>query len=598
MKAELEENLAVLWSNTCRRFSGNQCMSYFSDGEWRSLTFREVDEFVRNFALGLLALGYKPRQRLAILSENRPEWALVDLAVQMAGGVLVAMFSTNTPAQVGHVLKDSGSELLVVSNPYQLQKVLAAKEITRRVKQFIIFDPIRDLTDSDERVKSFDQVLNMGKGNPDAAELGRRSDNLESKRVATIIYTSGTTGDPKGVMLTHGNILSNVRAAQQLFQLRPNDVSLSILPLSHSLERTAGHFAVLFSGASITYAESIKNLLSDLQEVRPTALIGVPRVFEQMHLGTLQRVAGRGRIAKRAFDWALDVGRQAGAYRLEGKRLPAYLDVQLQVCERLVFRRVQDVLGGRLRFMISGGAPLSREVAEFFFCIGVPLYEGYGLTETAPIISANCPGNLRFGTVGKPIPGVEVRIDDDGEILVRGPNVMKGYCNLPEETRQVLAGGWFHTGDIGEMDQDGFLSITDRKKDIIVTSGGKNIPPQNIEALLAREKFIAQACVLGDRRPFLTGVIVPEFEEVTLWLKEQGKIIGSPKDMIGDKAVVQLIQESVDRVNENLARFETVSKFVLADVPFTVENGLLTPMQKVKRKDVLRLFSHQIDQLY
>jgi long-chain acyl-CoA synthetase len=595
---KLEQNLAVMWSNSVRRFKKKECLRVKKDGEWKSLTYAQVDEFVKNFALGLIDMGFKQGDRIALLSENRPKWAFTDLAVQAVGGVLAAIYSTNTPKEILHIIENSESRFLVVSNHFQLKKALAVKKLDELVEHIVIFDPIQDLTDVDKRVVSFHDVLNLGKGCRDAGILARRLEKIQPEDVATLIYTSGVTGKSKGAMITHSNLLSNIHEAHKLFGLSPDDICLSILPLSHSFERMAGHFAVFYCGASIAYAESISTVGHDLLDVRPTVMVGVPRLFEKFHARILQHLRKRKAWANNIFDWAMAVGKQATSYRLKRKRLPAYLDLQIQAADRLVLKKIRGNFGGRLRFAISGGAPLPQEIAEFFYAASVPIYEGYGLTEASPVISANCPAATRLGTVGRPIPGVEVCIAGDGEILVQGPNVMKGYYNNPVESDIVIKDGWLHTGDIGRFDDTGFLTITDRKKDIIMTSGGKNIAPQHIEALLRMDPYISQVFVVGDRRPYLTSVIVPDFTEVKNWIREKGMFFASNKDLVRDPSVRDLIQASVDKVNAQLARFETVKKFILSDTDFNVENEMLTPTMKLRRRHVIKRFSHEIDQLY
>ncbi|MBZ0271023.1 long-chain fatty acid--CoA ligase [bacterium] len=593
-----EKNLFVAWDNTARRHAHALCMRYRKDGDWTRLTYAEVDEQVRNFALGLLALGLAPGDAMALLSENRPCWAMTDLGVLCVGGVLAAIYPTSTAQQIGHIVEDSGAKILAVSNHFQLGKALSSPAARKALSHIIIFDPIPDLTDADDRVLSFDDVVNLGKAHGDPLELLRRGDTPVNDDLATLIYTSGTTGTPKGVMLTHANILSNVDAARRIFQLGPGDTSLSILPLSHSLERTAGHFAMLFSGAEIAYGEGVTDIAGDLVEVKPTLMIGVPRVFEKLRLAITEQFARRGRIAEGLFGRAMETGREAAWYRLQGMRPPAYLELQLSLADTLVYQPIRESFGGRLRFMISGGAPLSRDIAEFFFAAGLAIYEGYGLTETSPVVTANFPHQVRLGSVGKPIPGVEIRIADDGEVLVRGPNVMKGYHNLPDDTARAMNKGWFHTGDIGTIDEDGFLTITDRKKDIIVTSGGKNVAPQAIEAQLSHDRYIAQACVLGDRRPHLTAVIVPSFDEVRAWAARKGMEFETNADLARSKDVRELVEKAVDRVNKKLPPFERVRDFILADEEFTLENDRLTPTQKVRRRMVETEYAHRLDALY
>ncbi|MCZ7584143.1 MAG: AMP-binding protein [Deltaproteobacteria bacterium] len=384
MIRDKEQNLAVLWGNSVLRFGDRECLRFTRDGEWSRLTYRDTDARVRDFALGLLALGFTTVDSLALLSENRAEWAIADLATLSAGGITVPIYATNTPEQIGHILKDVASRFLVVSNHYQLEKILSSKEIARGVEHIVIADPIPDLTDKDPRVRSFADVEALGKGFEQPSELDRRGDRLTPEHVATIIYTSGTTGAAKGAALTHGNLLSNIRAARQMFQINASDLSLSVLPLSHSLERTAGHFAMLSAGAAIAYAESIKNLEIDLQGGSPDDPDRGAARFRKLQARIRRAAAAKGMAGEHVFEWALDAGGQTAAYRLRGKRPPAYLELQESLADRLVSRRIRDNLGGRIRFMVSGGAPLARETAAFFVALGVPVYEGYGLTGNEP----------------------------------------------------------------------------------------------------------------------------------------------------------------------------------------------------------------------
>ncbi len=598
MPHSLEQNLAVMWSNSVWRFGDKPCHRFVRDGEWATHTYKDVDDRVRHFALGLISLGLAPLDRVALVCENRPEWGVADLATLAAGGVLVTVFPSSTNKQIGYIVDDSESRILIVSNYFQLRKCLESREVQRHAKTIVIIDPIADLIQGDSRVVTFDDVVNRGKGYDDPAELDRRVRDIRAEQTATIIYTSGTTGNPKGVMLTHGNLLSNVRVSQSLFHLRPTDVALSLLPLSHSLERTAGHFAMLLSGGTVAYSEGMDHFDAELRQVRPTVLVGVPRIYEKMKNRIGKTFEDQPWAIRQAFRHAQRIGRESTRFRLRGRRLPAYLDLQAQLAERLIFRRVKAGFGGRLRFVISGGAPLAVEIAEFFFALGMPLYEGYGLTEASPVVCANCPGAVKLGTVGRPIPGVEVRIEENGEILVRGPNVMKGYYKLPMETAQVVRGGWLYTGDIGELDAEGYLRITGRLKDIIITSGGKNVAPQCIETLLEMEPNIKQVCVVGDRRPFLTAVIVPDFAELRSWAKTQGLAFSRDRDLVRHAGVETLIQAAVDRVNAQLSPSEAVRKFIVADFEFALDNGMLTPTFKVRRKAVEVRFAHEIDQLY
>jgi long-chain acyl-CoA synthetase len=592
-------NFAAMFRDRVERFADRACLRVKRDGEWVDLSWTEVDRLVREIGRGLLELGFAPGDRLALLSENRPEWALVDLAVLCLGGATVPIYATSTSAQCAYMIKDSEARLVAVSNNFHLEKVLKAKRQLAGVEKVILFDPIKDITDKDEIVLPLMELRDLGRAFDDPAEFDRRAAAVTAEDVLTVIYTSGTTGEPKGVVLTHGNVFSNVEAVLKVLRVEPADVCLSCLPLSHSFERMAGHYTMLHAGVPIAYAESLDALAQNLAEVRPTVMIGVPRIFEKFHARIVDEAARGGTARKVVFGWAMGVGREVSRRRAAKRAVPLALWAQREAAGRLVFSQLHRMLGGRLRFFVSGGAPLSQEVAEFFHAAGVLILEGYGLTETSPVITCNTPESYKFGTVGRSVPGVEVKIADDGEILTRGPHVMKGYHKKPAATAEAIdARGWFHTGDIGEIDADGFLKITDRKKDLIITAGGKNVAPLNLEGLLTLSRYIEQANVIGDRRKFLTAVLVPAFPELEAWAKARGIAFRTRKELVESPAVVDLIQGEVDTVNAQLAKYETIKKFVLSDVEFTTDNSLLTPTLKVRRKAVAAAFAEKIARLY
>jgi len=598
MAEKKENNLATMFQDRVKRFGDQVCMKYKKDGQWIDMSYNEVNNIVHRFALGLLSLGMEAKDNLSLLSENRPEWAFCDLACLSVGGCLVTIYATNTPEQCAYIVKDSESKFVVVSNNNQLEKILSSKSELPQMKKIIIFDPIKDITDKDPMVISFRDVCEMGEKYEKPEEFEERIANVQPDDLLTLIYTSGTTGDPKGVMLTHDNLLSNVEACMKIIPIEDDDIALSFLPLSHSFERMAGHFTMFYNGVPIAYAESIDALVQNIGEIHPTVMVAVPRIYEKVHARILDNVEKGGSSKKAIFQWAIGVGSQVSEYKLKKKPLPFMLNIQYTLAHKLVFSKLHETLGGRLRFFVSGGAPLAQEIAEFFHAAGITILEGYGLTETSPVITVNTPDHMRFGMVGKPVPGVEVKIADDGEILVRGPNVMKGYYNKPEASKEALEDGWFHTGDIGLLDADGFLKITDRKKDLIVTAGGKNVAPQNIENMMKMDKYIEQVNVVGDRRKFLSAVIVPSFEEVGNWAREQGISFKDNKELVANPKVVELIQKGVDAMNNQLAKYETIKKFILAEEEFTQQNNMLTPTLKVKRKVVNKQFAEQIERLY
>ena len=558
---------------------------------------REWFDELRDLALGLASLGISAGDRIAIVSESRPEWLLADLAILTLGAVTVPVYSTLTAAQARYILHDAGARLAFVSTAEQLEKVQSVRRELPALASIVAFEPPPESSSP-----SLASIVERGHAKM-MAEWGvarQFRDNARKVRpeqLATIIYTSGTTGEPKGVMLSHGNLISNLNAGQAVVPVNEHDVSLSFLPLSHSFERLVSYVR-LAHGVTVIFAESMDTIARDLATVRPTVMTGVPRVFEKFQARILERGAALPQPRRALFRWGVRVAVAKGRIEGRGGRLGGLLALQSALAERLVFTKIRDVVGGRLRCMISGSAPLPVPVAEFFQGIGLPITEGYGLTETSPIVTANPPGAARVGTVGKPLPGVEVRIGEDGEILVRCPNVMMGYYNRPDETAAVIRGGWLHTGDVGSLDADGYLTITDRKKDLIVTSGGKKIAPQPIEAALQRNPLVAEAVVLGDRRRFASALIVPDFAALERRLTALGRPPGDRAALVERDDVLSLYQEIVDAINHDLSQFERIKKIRLLPREFTIASGELTPTLKVKRRAVEDNWRREIDAIY
>jgi len=586
----------MFWSRV-RQYGPRAALCVKRDGVWQDISWEEWGRNVRHFAMGLMVLGLKERERVALLSENRPEWAYVDLAVLSANAVDTPIYATNIPEQVEHIVKDSGSRFIVVSTEQQLAKVQEIKADVPDLEKAILIDP--EAEHPEDWILTFAEVLELGEAQGDATAFEKRLENVEATDLATLIYTSGTTGAPKGVMLTHNNFLANVQGALDVLPLSESDLALSFLPLSHSFERLAGYYALLAGGGTIAYAESIDKVPDNIQEIRPTVMCSVPRLYEKMHGRVLTTIETGPALKKKLFSWGMGVGGEMSKRITAKKEVPGVLNLKHKVADRLVFEKLRSRMGDRLRFFISGGAPLAREIAEFFHAAGILILEGYGLTETTPVISANRPDAYKLGSVGQPLPNLEVRIAPDGEVLVKGPSVMKGYYNRPEETREVLTeDGWFATGDIGYLDQDNYLYITDRKKDIIVTAGGKNIAPQNVENLLKLNRFIEQVCIIGDKRKYLTALIGPSFSELEDFARENG-IPSEPREQLIEHPRVQhLFQEAIDEANAQLARYESIKRFSVLPVEFSQETGELTPTLKVKRKVVGTKYQKQIDRMY
>jgi len=562
---------------------------------------RELFEQVRDLSLGLTDLGLSEGDRVALVAENRPEWCVTDLAVLTAGAVTVPIYPTLTSAQVLYLLNDCGAKLAVVSDRAAVEKIAAVRAQVSGFAMTIVMDA--DDQPWPAGVTPFAEVAAHGRQCllTDAAGVRRfeeRAASIRRDAVATIIYTSGTGGDPKGVMLTHHNLLSNVDAAVTVLGVASDDVALTFLPLSHAFERMV-LYTYLYAGATVVCAESPATLARDMVKVRPTLMTAVPRVFEKLYARIHETVAQASRIRLGIFRWAVAIGLRRSAMVRSGQPVGLVLALQHRVADSLVFHDIRAATGGRLRVLVSGSAPLPRTVAEFFDAVGLTIVEGYGLTEASPVLTVNPLDRPKFGTVGRALPGVELRIAEDGEILARGPNVMCGYYGRPEETRAVLEpDGWLHTGDIGTLDRDGYLTITDRKKDLIVTSGGKTVAPQPIENELRRHPLIAEAVLVGDRRTFIAALLAPDFPALERRLAELEMPGGTPEALVVRTDVLDLFQDAVDAVNVTLAPFQTIKRFALLPSEFTVTGGELTPTMKVKRRVVEERWRTVIDALY
>ncbi len=568
------------------------------EGQWKSVTFKEAVDWAEKIAAAFASLGIQKGDKVSIISANRIEWAMCDYASMALGALLVPIYPSLLPNQVKYILNDCEAKIVLVSDEMQMEKVDEIKNELQFAQHFFVFDPPENLK---EPWKPFSAVSDMGseflKKNPDYVTNAMK--NVDRSDWATIIYTSGTTGEPKGAVLTHGNFLSNIEAVISVIDLYSEDTYLSFLPLSHVFERMAGHFLSNHQGATVAYAESIDTVAENMLEIRPTVMVSVPRLYEKIYARIIENVEMGSPVKRKIFYWSIGVGRKYVHHIMKKQPIPFALNARFKIAKKLVFDKLSERVGGQLRFFVSGGAPLSAEIAEFFASAGLIILEGYGLTETSPVISVNLLDNFKFGTVGPPLPNVEVKIAEDGEILTRGPHVMVGYFKKEEATKEVIdEEGWFHTGDIGLIDEDGFLKITDRKKNIIVTSGGKNIAPQPIENALTTTQYIEQAVVIGDKRKYCTAIIVPALEAVKNWAAEQGKTVNTYDDLLKLEGLRELIRQEIDKVNTNLARYETIKDFIFAKEPFSIDSGELTPSLKVKRNVVEQRYRQEIDQMY
>ncbi len=573
------------------KFNKRDAFKHKVNGRYVDVSHADFIDQVYHAALGLGALNLAKGDRVAILSENRVEWAVADVAMLSAGCINVPIYGTLPPNQVEYILNDSEARAIFVSNDEHLETILGIRDRLPKLQAIISFDPQCDSA----KAMPLGALIDRGRMVDPKPTFEELIATVGPYDWASIIYTSGTTGNPKGVILTHWNFMSNVWAGLSVIDVTPKDRCLSFLPLCHALERMAGHFLMMSCGATIAYAESVDTVADNLGEVSPTAMISVPRLYEKMYARIMEKVESGPAFRRKMFFWAAGVGKAYAKEAMAGK-VSFGTKRKLGVANTLVFSKLKARTGGKLRFFISGGAPLARHINEFFYAAGLPILEGYGLTETSPLISVNTFEDFRFGTVGKPAPGVEVRIAEDGEIVCRGDNVMQGYFKRPDETNEVLRDGWFHTGDIGRMD-DGFVTITDRKKDIIITGGGKNVAPQPIEGKLKQSKFIAEAVLIGDQQRFIVALFTPDPDVATRWATEHGLSTDLEKLVDNDDFRANF-QHDVDKVNATLAPYEQIKAFSVLTSEFTVEDGSLTPTMKVKRRVVEKRHAELIESLY
>lgn len=590
----MAETLAQVLLNTVKTYPKPDFMLYKKEGRYQPLSTEEFGRRVKHLCLGLKDLGLQKGDKVVILSENRPEWVITDHANLCLGASTVPIYTSLVSEQIKYIIDDSDAKAVVVSCEDLWKKVEAVKPSLTQVRHFITF-----LEEAPDGVLPFNQVLERGRKIDEQNPLLFESlvNAVKPEDEASLIYTSGTTGAPKGVILTHSNFLSNVQSVSAIIEFSDKDTVLSFLPLSHVLERMVT-FTYIFKGCRIGYAESVESVGENLLEIRPNVMVSVPRVFEKIYAKVMDTVLAGSTLKKRIFYWALKVGKEYGRRKLNRQTIPGGLQRKRNLAHKLVYSKIIAKTGGRVRFFVSGGAPLSKDIAEFFYALGLVILEGYGLTETSPVISVNTFENIRLGTVGKPIPGVEVKIGPDGEILTRGPHVMKGYYKKEAETREAFEGDWFHTGDIGHIDKDGFVVITDRKKDIIVTAGGKNIAPQPIENILRTNPFISNAVVIGDRRRFVCALIVPNFEKLEKYAQSSHIPFAGRAELVGNEQVVNFVKAEVDRATPNLAQYERIKRIALLDRDFEIEKGEMTPSLKVKRNIVEQKYKALIDALY
>ncbi|HMV48131.1 MAG TPA: long-chain fatty acid--CoA ligase [Blastocatellia bacterium] len=576
-------------------------LNYKSNGQWKAMATGELIEKVRLTTMGLFALGVEPGNHVGLLSENRVEWTIADLAAIHCGAADVPIYPTQSPKQVAYILKDAGVEVLFLSNQAQYDRVRDALNTCPKLRVIISFDPVNAPSG---KVMNFEELINWGiaANDTDPQAFDRMRATVTPETLATLIYTSGTTGDPKGVMLTHRNLIANALSTSQVTVVHEDDPGLSFLPFSHIFERAVIYF-YFYNRARIFYAQSIETVARDLLEVRPYYMTSVPRLFEKIYAKAMDKAEEKGAAATKLARWSVEVAKQWAEVVSKGGQPSFGLSLKHKIADALVLSKWRAAMGGRIKYFVCGGAALAPDLAKVFYAAGMPILQGYGLTESSPGISANSAKENRLGSVGRPMPGVTVKIAEDGEILCAGANVMRGYYNKPEETDAALetdADGrvWLHTGDVGYLDADGYLFITDRKKDLLKTSGGKYIAPQPIENAIKQSRFVNQVLVIGEGRKFPAALIVPQMDVLLTYAAQQGITAKDATELIRHPQIISLMESEVDRNCGDLSKYERIKAVLLLDRELTIESGELTPTLKIKRRVVVDKNKKAIDRLY
>lgn len=589
--------LAELFVKSAAKHDLTDALNYKKDGEWQKISSKEMLERSGNVALGLYSLGLRKGDKAAIMAANSPEWTLADAGCQLAGVIDAPIYTTLAPNSVQYIINDSGARVFFVEDAAMYERVAEIIPECASVEAIVFFDKAGvEIDNAISLSKLEEQGAKLREQNPDL--LDELIGGTNASDIATLIYTSGTTGEPKGVMLTHGNILSNVIDAGEKYSFAEHDVPLSVLPLSHVFERSA-MYLYIFNGMSVHYAESVDKVADNLHEVRPTLFVGVPRIFEKVYAKAKLKAAQSGGLKEKIFDWAVDVAKDHALREAKNENVSFLLRFKHSLADRLVYSKLREFFGGRLRFCITGGAALSDDIFLIFTGAGIGIMQGYGLTETSPVITSSNPIEVKLGTVGKPIRNMKVRIAADGEIEASGPGVMLGYYKKDQATRDAFTDdGWFRTGDIGTIDDEGFLKITDRKKELFKTSGGKYIAPSPIEQMIRASRFVSQVVLIGNERKFASALIVPNFEMLDSYAKHKGMKPMSPKEFCEDEKIIDLFERQVASVTKGLAKYETVKKIALLDHELTVDGGELTPTMKMKRRIIDEKYKDVIDRLY
>ena len=592
--------MGAIFQNRVEEHGDNTLVIYKNaEGVWENLSWNQINEKVRNVGYYLLSKGVKPGEKVCLFSPNRYEWWVADLAILSIGAVNVPIYATNSAEECRYIIENSDAIMSFAGTKEHMDKILSVKSKLPNLGEVIIFD---DLESPIDGVTTLNDAMKQGSAYANKDEFDERLKPINIDDVATIIYTSGTTGNPKGVMLTHNNFVSNVN---QLNAVDPEFLSgdhtfLSFLPLAHSLERTVGYYAPIFLGHKVAFAEDVSKLVENLQYIRPTFMVSVPRIYEKAHAGILAKVSSAPPVKKALFNWAMGLARQNLPYISNDKPRTGLFGFKYNLADKIIFSKLKVALGmDRLVGAISGGGPLSVSDAEFFLGMGIRILEGFGLTETTPVVTGNKPTKIKAGSVGPAVKDTIIKIGEGGEVLIKGPQVMKGYYKNEEATKEVFTDdGFFRTGDIGELDEDGYLRITGRIKDILVTSGGKNISPQNIENSLLASKYIEQVAIIGDNKKYLSALIVPAFESLESWARENNVSFDGRKDLISNNEIIKLFEQEIESNTKDYARVEQIRKFTLLETEWSQDTGELTPTMKLKRRIINQKYAPQIDSMY
>ncbi|SMO39102.1 AMP-dependent synthetase/ligase [Melghirimyces algeriensis] len=597
------KNLLDMVQKTVGKYPKKDALLFKREGVYQGISYKEMWKRVKEVAFGLYHVGVRPGHKVAILSANHPMWPITDLAIASLRAISVPIYPTQTAEQTAYIMKNADCQMAVVEDEDQLRKVHSTGV---KLQKMIVIKPGSECNEGKE-VLFLDSLRKEGRNHP-IPIWEEMCTEIERGQLFTIIHTSGTTGLPKGVMLTHENLLANLEGVQSwILELVPEDMTLSYLPLSHILERMAGQFMPFKVGATIAYAESIHTIQENFLEVRPTVMVSVPRLLEKVYAQVLEEIQSASILRKKIFHWAVHTGKRRYEYLLKARTdqllpgsslLPTSLGIQFKLAKRLVFQKIKEHLGGRLRGVVSGGASLNPEVAQFFWAVDIPVMEGYGLTETSPVIAANPMTRSMLGSVGRPLPNVEVKIAPDQEILVRGPNVMKGYYRNEEATSETLKDGWFHTGDLGEIDENGYLRVIDRKKNMLILSTGKNVAPQAVEHAINNSSYIAQSALIGNGRKYIIALVVPDYHQLIPWAEKKGLPLQEPENLAHHPEVHHLLNEEVKRLTQVFASFEQPKKVIVCEKEWTVESGELTPTLKVRMKVIEKRYQDRIEQAY